>query len=289
MRHQAHHVATLVADAGDVVEAAVGIVDVADHDAVAGTQLLERRRIAHVVAFEVVDGNAQVLPECTLVGEHGRRRLHAQLDRLAQELQARVLLQRAGQQPGLGEHLETVADADHRTARGREFADRGHHRREAGQRAGAEVVAVREAAGNDDRVDAVDGRVGVPAQLRFRAQALDRPHHVELAVGARELHHPDVRAHDDCSNAAIDTSYDSITGFASSRSHISSTWRRAASASGASTTSRITLPMCTCVDVGVSERGQRPLDGRSRGIGDARPVRDLDVSGERSHGAERTE
>ena len=35
---------------------------------------------------------------------------------LAQEAQPAVLLQRAGQQPGFGQHLEAVADADHRPA-----------------------------------------------------------------------------------------------------------------------------------------------------------------------------
>ena len=76
-------------------------------------------------------------------------------------------------------------------ARG-ELGDRVHHRREAGDRAGAQVVAVGEAAGHDDRVDAADRRVAVPAASRPRAPSvLDRPLHVELAVGAGEQHDAD--------------------------------------------------------------------------------------------------
>ena len=99
----------------------------------------------------------------------------------------RVLLQRAGQQAGLGEHLEAVADADDRAAGGGEVGDRVHHRREAGDGAGAQVVAVGEAAGDDDRVDVAPSR-----RRRARASsasppsARDRLDDVELAVRARE-------------------------------------------------------------------------------------------------------
>ena len=47
--------------------------------------------------------------------------------------------------------------------------------------------------------------------------------------------------------------------------------------------------MCTCVDVRVAERGQRPLDRRARGIGDPGQVRDLDVRFERRHARHRTD
>ena len=49
----------LVGDPGDVVEAAVGIVDVAEHDAVVVAEPAQRVGIAHVVALEVVDRHAQ--------------------------------------------------------------------------------------------------------------------------------------------------------------------------------------------------------------------------------------
>ena len=152
--HEADDVAAGVAHARDGVEAAVRVVDVAEHDPVLGAQLVERRRVAHVVALEVVDRDAQDGPDLGLVGQRALGGLDADLDGLAQELQARVLLQRARQQMRFGEHLEAVADADDRTAGRREFGDRVHHRREARDRARAQVVAVGEAAGHDDRVDA---------------------------------------------------------------------------------------------------------------------------------------
>ena len=71
------------------------------------------------------------------------------------KLRRGVAHQRAGQHPGLGEHLEAVADADHRNAAARRLLDRLHDRRAGRHRAGAEVVAVGEAAGNADEVDAV--------------------------------------------------------------------------------------------------------------------------------------
>src|SRR5690349_20674883 len=49
VRHQADDVATLVAHAGDVVDRAVRVVDVAEHDAVAVLQLAQGLGAARVV------------------------------------------------------------------------------------------------------------------------------------------------------------------------------------------------------------------------------------------------
>ena len=72
--------------------------------------------------------------------------------------------QRAGQQARLAEDLEAVADPEHRAAVAREGDDVLHDRREARDRADAQVVAVGEAAGDDDGVDALQVAVGVPQQ-----------------------------------------------------------------------------------------------------------------------------
>ena len=199
-------------------------------------------------------------------------RLDAQLDGLAQEREPGVLLQRAGEQPGLGEHLEAVADPDDRTAGGRELGDRVHHRREPGDRAGAQVVAVREPAGHDDRVDAAHGRVAVPEHLGLAAELLDRPHDVELAVRAGEQHDADPRAHAQRAHAARDRDrVRSITGLASSRWHISSTCvacgvgdRRVDARGGWS------CAIETSLDVVVAERGERALHGRALRVEHAR-------------------
>jgi hypothetical protein len=64
--------------------------------------------------------------------------------------------QTARQQVRLDEHLEAVADAEDGHALRRGILHLGHDRGEGRDRAGAQVVAVAEAAGQDERVDAVE-------------------------------------------------------------------------------------------------------------------------------------
>ena len=123
-------------------------------------------------------------------------RLDPQLDGLAQEREPGVLLQRAREQPGLGEHLEAVADADDRAAGRGELGDRVHHRREPGDRAGAQVVAVGEAAGHDHRVDAAHGRVGVAERARPRRRAASTAYATSSSQFVPgNTHDADARAH----------------------------------------------------------------------------------------------
>ena len=76
----------------------------------------------------------------------------------------------------------------------REALDLGHHRREARDRADAQVVAVGEAAGDDDGVHAAQVRVGVPQQRRL-AGATRREQRVDVVAGAGEA--DDAEAHQD--------------------------------------------------------------------------------------------
>ncbi len=66
------------------------------------------------------------------------------------------------EQVRLGEHLEAVADAEHGHAAVRGIHDLGHDRAERGDRAAAQVVAVAEPAGQDERVDALEVVRAVP-------------------------------------------------------------------------------------------------------------------------------
>ena len=78
-------------------------------------------------------------------------RLRVEHDPAAVEASLGVVAERSGQQPGCGEHLESVADADQRAAVGDEVAQRvaEPEREVEGQHAaGAERVAVAEAAGD---------------------------------------------------------------------------------------------------------------------------------------------
>ena len=61
VRHHAHHVALAVEDAGDVAQRAVGVIEVAEGDAVFGFELVERALVGEVAAFAVGDGQAQHL------------------------------------------------------------------------------------------------------------------------------------------------------------------------------------------------------------------------------------
>ena len=100
--------------------------------------------------------------------------------------QPAVLLQRARHEARLGEHLETVADAKHRSTFGRVARDRLHHGRKTGQRSWSQVVPVGESAGKDDAVERRQVTLGMPDELRIGAELRDRRGRVVLTVGPRE-------------------------------------------------------------------------------------------------------
>ena len=133
----------------------LGFCDVAHHDAVVGPEPRQRLGVADVVALEVVDRDAQDVTGLGLAGEHRARALDLAASTVShRNLRPAFFCSAPGSRPGLAEHLEAVADPDDRTAGRGELGHRVHHRREPGDRAGAEVVAVREAAGHHHRVDA---------------------------------------------------------------------------------------------------------------------------------------
>ena len=104
-----------------------------------------------------------------------------EVDLAEDELQGRVRQQRPGQQVRLAQDLEAVADPEHEPAGVRELGDLLHHRREARDRARAQVVAVGEAAGHDHRVDALQIPIGVPQDHRL-ADALRGEQRVDLVA-----------------------------------------------------------------------------------------------------------
>jgi hypothetical protein len=70
------------------------------------------------------------------------------------EPEARVPGERARQQVRLAQDLEAVADAENRQSRPGRGDQLAHDRGEPGDRAAAQVVAVGETSGEDDRVGA---------------------------------------------------------------------------------------------------------------------------------------
>src|ERR1700728_2346908 len=83
------------------------------------------------------------------------------------------------------------------------------------------------------------GVVTVPDDRRVRAEAVESFDDVLLAVGPRELPHPDPHGHGAGSNVTAESS---ITGLVSRRRHSWSTSVRADSSSAASSTKRNALP-----------------------------------------------
>ena len=102
---------------------AVDLVGVAEGDAAFALEPVERRCVGLVIAVMVGDRERD-RPRPPHSAQVNRLWLFSTLsgDRAADEAEPGVAHQRAGQQPGLGQHLEAVADADHRHAASRRVA-----------------------------------------------------------------------------------------------------------------------------------------------------------------------
>src|SRR4029450_12287512 len=110
MRHHPQHVSPGVDDAGDVVAAPVGIVEVAKDHLAFPLQLLQPLVIDEVVPIPVSNGDSQLLPDPEPGGEAVPGALHPEGDVPADVLAVSVLEERAGKKPRLGENLKPVAD-----------------------------------------------------------------------------------------------------------------------------------------------------------------------------------
>jgi hypothetical protein len=106
------------------------------------------------------------------------------VDVAADEAKAGVAHHGAGEEAGFEEDLETVADAEDQAAGFCELSDGVHDGREAGDGAGAEIVAVGEAAGKDDGVAIVEIFGLVPDEFDGLLQDVaDSVEGVVIAVG----------------------------------------------------------------------------------------------------------
>jgi len=112
------------------------------------------------------------------------------MDLAADELESAVADERAREQACFDEDLEAVADAENRTAGRGEFADGLHDGRKLGDGAATEVIAIGEAAGEDDGVHVVE-RCGVmPDEFgRLREIVSDRKKSVVVAVASGKNNH----------------------------------------------------------------------------------------------------
>ena len=143
--------------------------DVAEGDEALALEAVELGLRGDVAAVGVLQRDDDLLAVGEVAGPRGVGVLDAQALVATDELLVRVADQAAGQQVRLDEHLEAVADAEDRHALGRGILHLRHDRRERGDRAGAQVVAVAEAAGKDERVDALEVVRAVPEGDRLGA------------------------------------------------------------------------------------------------------------------------
>ena len=106
---------------------------------------------------------------------------------LAVELLIPVANERAGQQAGLGQHLKTIAHAQHQPAIVSKLFHRLHHGAEPRDGAAAEIIAVAETTGHDDRVGVAEGIFLMPDVARGMAEQPDGVDGVLVAVAGGEL------------------------------------------------------------------------------------------------------
>lgn len=174
MGHEAEDISGFVADAGDVFAGSVGVcgigrlalgVAVADEDLVVRVEGGEGGVVGKVAAFPVSDGDIEDLACGGGVGESGIGRFHTDALVFADEVEAFVANEGAGEESALAEDLKAIADAQDGAAGCGEACHRLHDRREAGDGSAAKVVAIGEASGNDDGVEAGERGVFVPDEV----------------------------------------------------------------------------------------------------------------------------
>ena len=149
MRHHPHHVALAAQDAGDVAQRAVGVVQVAEGDAVLRLQFVQRALIGEVAAFAVGDGKAQHLAPLRGGSERRIRGFGAQPHLAADELQPRLRISAPGSRPASTRIWKPLQMPSTSPPSGGELAHRRHHRRELGDSPAPQIVAIGKAAGKD--------------------------------------------------------------------------------------------------------------------------------------------
>lgn len=161
MRHQAGHVAALVANAGDVQQGTVGIrpvgevparVAVLPENLMIGLKLGEGRLIRKVAALAVRNGDSKNFSGWSLVREWRVQRGGLEENVFAMEEQVSIPDKGAWQESGFGEDLKSVADAEDKPAVVSELLHRLHDRTEPRDGTTAQIIAVAESARHDDSV-----------------------------------------------------------------------------------------------------------------------------------------
>ena len=230
MGHQAEHVAGGIGQSRHIPDRSIGVSGITEYHLTLLLQPVQLLGLHLIPALPVGDRQGDALSLCVVLQPAAAARIHDQFRRLAEEMQAAVAGERPRQQTHLGEHLEAVADAEHGAPCCREASQLLEHGREAGDGAAAQVVAVAEATGKNDGLEAAEIAFLMPEKTGGAPQAaLEGPAHVPVAVGAREHHDADGHRSSPQPASARSRLQSSITGLASRRSLSSSRrWRAAA-------------------------------------------------------------
>src|ERR1700727_1069478 len=206
MWHQPEHVPGLVTDAGDVAQRPVGVVAgrISQQHPAVGFELAQLCVGRVEASGRVLDRDREAMAVAASARERGISAHDLEVDLAKDELQRGVREQRPGKQAGLAQNLEAVADPEHDPAGASELGYLLHHRRKARDRSGAQVIAVREAARHDHRVDALQIPIGVPQDHRL-AGALCGTERVNLVAGSREADDSELHAEPSSSADPVST------------------------------------------------------------------------------------
>ncbi len=110
-------------------------------------------------------------------------------------MQADVAGERPGQQPGLTQHLKSVADTEDGQPVAGRVHDRADHGGKTSNRPGAKIVAIGESAGQHHRVHPAQLGVTMPERNSLATAELDGVRGVPVIQGARKGHHTNSSRH----------------------------------------------------------------------------------------------
>ena len=171
--HHAENIALGVADSSDVAEGAIGIFDITEDHAVFCFELVEDVGFGGVAAFAVSDGKRENLAGGGSVCEGAISGFDAEVNGAANEFKGVVPDERTREKAGFGENLKAIAEAHDESAGVGEFLNGTDDGGELRDGTAAEVIAVAEAAGEDNGVN-IRGNVGflMPKQRGLRTNIL---------------------------------------------------------------------------------------------------------------------
>src|SRR5580692_2389588 len=203
MRHQAQNVAFAVANAGDGMQRAVGIgfavvfgrlrairLYVVKNNSTVAFEFGERGRLAEIISFVVRNRNFQHLTLLRGASEGSVGGFDADVHLATEIAQALVAHHRAGKKSCFEQDLEAVADSEDQASGTREAVHGFHYRRKSRNRPGAQVIAIREAAG--ENYDVAVGKIFglVPDEFDgLMDDCGDGMVGVFIAIRAGKLHH----------------------------------------------------------------------------------------------------